>query len=96
MEIIINYQMVAKVFDQFIEIVKDVTDEINKMKEKRLDLDLFWDSEANAEYNMRLLADFFEAEVLLKQIKENIVILAKVIEKGQEKEKVFTQIISEM
>lgn len=96
MEIIINYQMIAKVFDQFIEIVKDVTDEINKMKEKRLDLDLFWDSEANAEYNMRLLADFFEAEVLLKQIKENIVILAKVIEKGQEKEKVFTQIISEM
>lgn len=96
MEIIINYQMISKVFDQFVEIVKDTTTEINKMKEKRLDLDLFWDSEANAEYNMRLLADFYEAEVLLKKIKEKIVTLAKVIEIGQEGETTLAQIISEM
>jgi len=96
MELMINYQMISRAFDQFIDTVIEVTEQINNIRETGENLDLFWDSSANAEYNMRLNADLYEAETTLKKIKENIVILARIIEKGQARERALFEMISEM
>lgn len=82
----LEYSKISSKVSELINVAREVKKEIENMERTVEDLGVFWDSQSEAEYVMRLTADLYSARALLEKVKLNIRVLADTVRKFDEVE----------
>jgi len=96
MILMLDYISVCARICELKEVVKEVKNEIENMEETIEDLGIFWVSDAQAEYAMRLTADLFNARTLVEKINDNIESISNTVRKFDETDSFIRGVIEEM
>lgn len=68
MEIKVEYTGLGKRLYELLSIAKEVNFEIERMEEVFEELGIFWDSDAQGEYAIRVTADLYNSKAILRKI----------------------------
>ena len=91
-----DYVAMNKQLVKLVDISADVENKLNDLEETVMDLDIFWDGEANAAFMLNVKLDFFKMQVLLKSINKSAACLMLAIGKYQQTEAKVEEIIGGM
>jgi len=91
-----DYYSMANELSRFKKLEKEIRKELNNMKEKTQELDIFWDGEANAEYLLRFNENMLTINICLERIVRSGTFLSYALLRYQNSEKKVRDLIETM
>lgn len=91
-----NYYLMSKELERFNDLSKKVASELEKMKVKTQELDIFWDGEANAEFLLNFNESMLSINISLEKIKRGGTFLSYALYRYQISERRIQELIDSM
>lgn len=96
MNIRVEYSKLGKKIVEFISLAREVETEIERMEEVLEELLMFWESDANSKYYMRMMADLYNARLFLEKMRRSILDISEALQRFDDTERKISVLIHDM